>query len=296
MNGGRAVTLGTQSLLLFRRPIRLSLDQAQTHMHVIGISGSGKSRFLVGLYLEFLRVGLPATLLDPHGDAARLVLGLLADRGFYGHPGASTGHSSGGRDPFEALLYLDLPAAERRGLFVPLNVLAAPGPPDVIAANVLEAMHRAWPSLAQGAAPRFDSFVQYGVPALLANDLPLPALAKLLTDKPFRDACLEVVSDEDVREFWRGWYDGLSERVRLDYVDSTLSRIRLLTRAPVLRYSLSQQENVLNWRALFDAGRSLIVNLALPNQAAQQLLACLLMVGAEQGALSRAELPEGARV
>jgi len=278
------LTLGSTSLLFFRRPLRLEVKAAQTHWHVIGVSGSGKSRFLAGLYLEFLRTGLAGTLLDPHGDLARLVLGHLCERGYFGQ-----------KQAYEKLLYLDLPAAERRGLFLPLNVLRSPGGEDAIAANIMEAMHRAWPSLAGGAAPRFDTFIQYGIPVLLANNLPLPALPKLIADKPFRDACLEVVQDEDVKDFWQGWYDKLADRLKLEYVDSTLSRIRLLTRAPVLRYCLSQGDNVLNWRQIFDGGKSVIINLALINQDASKLLGALLMVGAEQGAISRSEAPPETR-
>jgi hypothetical protein len=264
--------------------VTLAPHEAAQHAHVIGVTGSGKSRFLAGLFLELLHAGCAATLIDPHGDLARLVLGHLIARGFFDDSTA-----------YDRLLYLDVPAAERSGRFMPYNVLAQRGAADVVAANVMEAMHRTWPALSGGAAPRFDSFVQYGVPVLLSNDLPLPALAKLIAEKPFRDACLESEPDPDVQEFWQGWYDALPERVRLDYADSTLSRIRLLTRSPVLRYSLSARDNLLDWRGVFDAGRSVIINLALPNSEAQRLLGCLLMVGAEHGAMSRAELPPGVR-
>jgi len=278
------ITLGSTDPALLYRRVTLSREEVCQHAHVIGVTGSGKSRFLAGLFLELIQAGYAATLIDPHGDLARLVLGHLIDRGFYTTP-----------DAFDKLLYLDLPGAERQGLFMAHNVLDQPGAADVVAANVMEAMHRTWPALAGGAAPRFDSFVQYGVPVLLSNELPLPALAKLIADKAFRDACLEREADPDVREFWQQWYDRLPDRLRVEYADSTLSRIRLLTRSPVLRYSLSARNNLLNWRAIFDAGRSVIVNLALPNTDAQKLLGCLFMVGAEHGAMSRAELASNAR-
>ena len=163
--------------------------------------------------------------------------------------------------------------------------------PDVVAANVLEALHRAWPALAEGAAPRFDSFVQFGIPPLLQHGLPLSSLIPLLTDKPFRDRLVAAQPERDVAAFWLGWFDHLPLRLQLEYVDSTLSRLRLLTRAPVLRYSLGQRQNTLRFREQFDTGTSLLVNLAVRNADAQRLLACLVMVGAEQGAISRATLP-----
>lgn len=249
-------------------------------MHIIGASGSGKSRFLAHLYLSLLRQGRPATLIDPHGQLARLVLTHLVADGRY-------------RDPttFQRIAYLDLPAAERAGRFLPLNVLAQHGAPSTVASNILDAMHRTWPALGEGAAPRFDKLVQYGVKVLISNRLPLPALVGLLTNPDFRTACLGHEPDPDVVAFFRDQYDRLAERDRLDYADSTLSRLSLLTFAPILKYSLGQQQLGIDFRRLMDERRSLIVNLAIENGAARPLLGSLLTVMAEQGAISRAELP-----
>src|SRR5581483_9035013 len=105
-----------------------------------------------------------------------LVLAHLVADGVYDDPGA-----------YERIVYLDLPNAERQGRFLSFNVLRQSAPPHTIASNVMEAMHRAWPALAGGVAPMFDTLVQNGVKALISNDLPLPALYRFLTDKDYRD-------------------------------------------------------------------------------------------------------------
>jgi Type IV secretion-system coupling protein DNA-binding domain len=59
----------------------------------------------------------------------------------------------------------------------------------------------------------------------------------------------------------------------------------------VLRYSLGQTENRLGtFRERMDAGRSLIVNLALPDPDARRLIGSLLTVFMEQGAMQRADV------
>src|ERR1022692_3355686 len=50
-----------------RRPIRLDPDDRKTHMHVIGSSGSGKSKFLEWMIRGDLRNRQGFCLLDPHG-------------------------------------------------------------------------------------------------------------------------------------------------------------------------------------------------------------------------------------
>jgi hypothetical protein len=59
---------------------------------------------------------------------------------------------------------------------------------------------------------------------------------------------------------------------------------------PVLRYSFSQPENRLQFRQIMDAGQSVIINLSLRELEASRLLGCLLTVGYEQAALSRADV------
>jgi hypothetical protein len=59
--------------------------------------------------------------------------------------------------------------------------------------------------------------------------------------------------------------------------------------SPVLRHSLGAPENRLSFRQLIDSGRSLIVNLALPDHDSRRLFGCLLTVGMENAALSRAD-------
>ncbi|MGH7485435.1 MAG: type IV secretory system conjugative DNA transfer family protein, partial [bacterium] len=283
---------GCQDILLGRYgpwflPLHLKLRRktVQTHWHCIGISGSGKSRFLAGLYLGLLRAGLSATLVDPHGDLARLVLAHLVAEGYFRQP-----------DAYERLLYLDLPAAERAGRFFPFNVLNQNGPPHTIASNIMEAMHRAWPALSGGSAPMFDTLVQNGVKVLVSNGLPLPALYRFLIDKEFRDELLAAEPDPDIVAVFHHWYDRLPVRDQLDQSGSTLRRVGLLIFDPVLKYSLAQRETLLNFRGILDQNRSVIVNLALYNAEARRLLGCLLTVGAEHGALSRAELPPESRL
>lgn len=276
--------LGTHGPPPFRRTLSLPLAEVHTHAHVIGASGSGKSRWLVGWLRALLRAGQAIIFLDPHGDAARLLLGHLVADGFFDRPEA-----------FEDLLYLDLPGAARQERYPPLNWLAQPGrAPHALAAHVKEAFHRCWPELSRG-APMFDTLVQDGVKVLVSNGRPLTDLYRLLTVQAFRDRLLAHEADADVVAFFRNQFDRLRPHDQADQAGAALRRAHLLTFHPVLRYSLGQPDLLLPFRELLDRGRSLIVNLAVDDEDTKRLLGCLLTVFAEQGALSRAELPPGKR-
>jgi hypothetical protein len=272
-----SILLGTKSVFYFlTRKVRITRQQAQGHMHVLGKTGSGKSYFLAGLFLSMQKAGMPATLIDPHGDLAELVLSHLVQQGTFKDPEA-----------YDKLVYLDIPAAAATGRYLPFNYLEQPYEDHAMAGLVAEAARRAWPELAAG-APTFENILKHSVIALRQNHQPLTKLADLLVDKDYRETLLRNVTDEQVQRFFHLRMDNWG-RDEAHMKESTLNRADLLTLSPVLRHSLGALENRLSFRQLIDSGKSLIVNLAIPDADARRLFGCLLTVGMESAALSRAD-------
>src|SRR5664280_2410424 len=77
--------------------------------------------------------------------------------------------------------------------------------------------------------------------------------------------------------------------------ESTLNRVDLLTLSPLLRHGLGAPDNALDFRAILDSGTSMVVNLAIQSPDTRRLLGCLLTVGMESAAMSRADLPASQR-
>jgi hypothetical protein len=124
-------------------------------------TGSGKSYFLAGLFLAMYDAGMPATLIDPHGDLAEMVLSHLIQRGTFQDTGA-----------YDRLIYLDLPAAASTDRYLPFNYLRQPYEDHAMAQLVAEACRRAWPEVATG-APTFENILKHSVIALRQNHQPL---------------------------------------------------------------------------------------------------------------------------
>lgn len=274
---GPRIPLGTYRSWLFPRTLYLPLGQARVHMHVLGKTGSGKSYFLASLFLSLYLAGQPVTLIDPHGDLAQLVLAHLVQAGQL----ASLKQRS-------RLIYLDVPAAAVEDRFLPFNYLAQPYDDHAMAEHVAEAARRAWPELAHG-APTFENILKHSVVALRQAGLPLTRLSDLLTDKSFRNELLTRVRDPQVIRFFKMRMDQWGRDAPL-MKESTLNRADLLTLSPILRYALGHERNILDFRSLIDSGTSLIVNLAVASPDARRLFGCLLTVGMETAALSRANV------
>lgn len=264
----------------FARPLTLRGSEIHQHMHVIGLTGQGKSRFLASKFVQLHTQGIACGLIDPHSDLALDCLRLLIERG-------ERLDGSGERP----LLYIDF---TRRDAYLPFNILQQSADAHTVARNLVEICKRAWPALANGAAPTFENILLHATVVLIANRQPITLLTRLLTDKHYRDMSLTQVHDEQVIRFFRLRYDAWGREGAL-MRESTLNRVALLTFSPTLRYSLGQRENALDFRRHMDAGISVIYNLGGLDEATQTFLGCLLTVGYEVAALSRAQTPDAER-
>jgi DNA helicase HerA-like ATPase len=278
------LTLGTYSPFpFFRLPLTIPKQAAKSHWHIIGTSGSGKSFFLAHLFLQLHMNGFPVTLIDPHGDLASLILLHLVARGVYKNPRA-----------YEDILFLDIPAAERAGRFLPFNILKQDEPDHTKAANFKEAMHRAFPELAIGAAT-FDTLLPRAIRVLTANNLPLTALEPFFIHEQFRERLLARFDDPMIGLYFKHAYEEMRKTEQISYAGSVLRRAALLSDLPVLYNSFTQPYNTLDFRRIMDSGKSMIINLALREEEASRLFGCLMTVGFEQAAKSRAAVLDAER-
>ncbi len=269
--------LGHTGPSFLRWPYVLSSREVNAHRHVMGLTGQGKSKLLASIFVQLHLQGVACALIDPHADLAHDVLANLYDRGYFAN-------ESG----YRRLRYVDF---SRQDAYLPFNVLSQPYEDHAVALHIAEACKRAWAALADGAAPQFENILLSSALVLIQNRLPITVMPRLLTDKRYRDGLLTRVTDPQVVHFFEARFNAWGKDAPL-MIESTLRRVFLLTFSPTLRYSLGQERNVLDFRQHMDQGVSVVYNLGGLDEDTQRFLGCLLTVGYEVAALSRADLPE----
>ncbi len=274
--------IGTyQSVFPFvRRKLTLGQAELASHIHCMGLTGQGKSKLLAHMASSHILQGRACCVIDPHADMAHDILKILLDQGFYQK-----------KDATAKVLYIDFSHKSR---FIPFNVLKQPYATDEIARNLVEACTRAWPALADGAAPQFENILLAAAVVLIENGLPITEMTHLLTDGRYRGQLLRNVPDPEIVRFFYDRFDRWGKETP-QMIESTLRRVFLLSFSPALRFTLGQADNLLDFRTLMDSQISLIVNLGGLDEQTQRLIGCFLTVGFEQAALSREDLPEKAR-
>src|SRR5258706_11965627 len=271
--------IGTFSFVVpfFRRNFHFGKAELGSHIHCMGVTGQGKSKLLAHMASSHILQGRACCVIDPHADLAHDILTILMDRGYYNR-----------KDAMSKVLFIDF--SDKKN-FVPFNVLKQPYSTDEIARNLVEACTRAWPALADGAAPQFENILLAASVVLIDNHLSLTDMTHLLTDSVYREQLLGNVKDQEIIRFFHDRFD-MWGRETPQMIESTLRRVFLLAFSPSLRFSLGQQENSLDFRKLMDSQVSVIVNLGGLDEQTQRLIGCFLTVGFEQAALSREDILE----
>ena len=148
---------------------------------------------------------------------------------------------------------------------------------------------RVWPNLAFGQAPTFERLITNTLKLLTYNALAADLRTPVLTNKALRESLLTAIGERDpwVMRFFRDSFDNWKrEEERMKESDGQPLR-PLYQHRPHALFSLGQQENALNFRALMDSQTSLIVNLNGLAEKEQRFLGAFITHGFEQAAYAR---------
>lgn len=257
-------------------PFGLTAAERRQHLYVVGKTGTGKSTLLAGVARQDLEAGRGLALVDPHGDLAERVLGLV--------PPAR----------WEEVVYLD-PAD--RDWPVGLNLLHAASPQErlLVASGVVGAFKKRW---GDSWGPRLEHFLRYAVLLLLEDPAPsLAALPRVLTDGTYRHRLLERTADPLLRGFFREEFERADPRWRAEAVAPILNKVGQFLASPTVRHIVGQRGPGVPLARVMDEGLVLVANLSTGRigEDGSALIGGLLVAGLQLAALRRAERPEGER-
>jgi len=115
---------------------------------------------------------------------------------------------------------------------------------------------------------------------LIENGLTLMHMPRLLTNPEFREQCLERVTDSSIVEFFHDRYDQWG-REPLLLRESTLNKIGAFSLNPRLKLMLGQKANHLDFRAIMDQGKILLLDLGHSDGETNRLIGSLVVTGLE---------------
>ncbi len=248
-------------------------EQRTRHLHVLGASGYGKTTLLFNLLRQDLEQGKGLALLDPHGDLADKILGVIP------------------RHRIDDVIVID-PSDEQ--FIVPFNVLQAHTEFEkTLLSSDLVAIFR---SQSTSWGDQMNSVFGNAIRTFLESDVggTLADVRRFLLDSSWRDKFLETVADAELQFYWRTAFPQLGGNRSIGPI---LTRLETFLAPKPIRFMVSQHENRIDFSDIMDTGKILVAKLpqGLMGKENSYLLGSLIVAKAQQMAMSRQRMDQSKR-
>ncbi len=260
-----------------RVPIGVYDEDRLRHTYVVGKTGVGKSKFLVGQMIDDINYGKWIAVIDPHGDLIEEVMMHIPE------------------NRKNDVIIFDPTDEEYPFCFNPLTV-------------------EKWESkqvLAKGFIDIFKKFfganwnpkLEHVLRMLFLGLLDVPKstvfdMIRALTDKDFRYMMIEHVQDDVVRNFWTNEFAGWSQQFNSEAIMPILNKVGQLLSIDMVKNIFVSSENKLNLREIMDTKKILLIK--LPKWRLQEeimgFLGAMLVTKIYQTAMGRTGTDKNSRV
>lgn len=277
------IILGTSIFEGQEKEVRIRDEDRRRHVYAVGQTGTGKTTLLKSCFLQDIEQGKGGAFIDPHGDAAVEILGLIPknrkDDVIYFNPGDN--------DYAMGLNMLDW---DNRYTFQKTFVIN----------ELLEIVDKLYDLKVTG-GPLFEQYFRYSLQLLLddrENIYTLSDIVRVFQDEDFRNDLLSRNSDPMVKSFWEKQAVELKGEWALPQMSAYIvSKLTPFLANDLVRPIVNQKKTTLNFRQIMDEGKILIVNLAkgILGDVNSYLMGMIIVAKLTMAAFSRQDLPEEQR-
>jgi hypothetical protein len=244
-----------------KTPIILSDDERGRHMHIVGRTGSGKSKLMEWMVRQDILAGHGVLLLDPHGthedSPYQSVLRWMADL------------------HLDRQLYL-IDLNER--MWAPgLNYLSEPDMTNAwVADRARDGISKVFGGEQQETMPLLWSWLPTLLHALADAGYTLAEGRAFIDDSSFRAAVVSRVQDPEIRATWQAYEH---DRKTQEIAAMALRNRMMPFSGEDLRPVVGQAKNTIDWKAVMDQGGVVLVNLSpkYVTAKAQQMLGVMIL-------------------
>jgi len=273
--------LGYNEFRGVKKQIRLSTNDRRRHTYMIGQTGTGKSVLLENLAFQDMMDGRGFAFIDPHGDSAEKLLGMVpkdrVDDVIYFSPGDMESPIGLNLFEFETQDQRDFLIQESIAM---LYRLYDPGHTGII-------------------GPRYEHWFRNAALTIMSDpsgstfiDVP-----QVFNDQSFTDEKLKYVTDRTVLDFWNKEMAQTSDANKSEVLGWFVSKFGAFLSNEMMRNVLGQTKSGFNMRDIMDNKKILLVNLSKgrTGELNSQLLGMIFVMKFQAAAMGRANVPEDER-
>jgi len=276
------VLLGYNEFRGVKKPIRLSTNDRRRHTYFIGQTGTGKSVLLENLAYQDMMDGRGFAFIDPHGDSAEKLLGMIP------------------KERVEDVIYFN-PGDIDNPVGLNLFEYENEEQKDLIIQEAMAMLYKLYDPNRQGMiGARFEHIFTNCAQLLMADpkggtfvDIP-----KLLIDKEFREEKLQYIKDQNVIDFWtKEWADSQRSNEAGEVTSWVASKFGAFLSNAMMRNIIGQTKSSFNIRQIMDTKKILLINLGKGpmGDLNSSLMGMIFVMKFQTAAMSRVDMAEDAR-
>ncbi len=221
-----------------------------THMHILGSTGEGKSKFIEHMIREDIKHENGLCLIDPHGYLYQDIVRWCAAKQMFGR---------------KNIILFDAGEDDWSFGFNPLRIGSAHISYHVDA--MVRAVAKVWGGQDLDRTPLLKRCLRLIFHVLAEKKLSLLECRYLLdhTHGLVREYLTRDIQDPNIQPLW-DYANSLKPTQFEEQFSSTINRMLEFLASPIIRNTIGQTEATLNFRKLMDEGGILLVNLAARNR------------------------------
>jgi hypothetical protein len=242
------------------------------HIYVIGKTGMGKSTMLENMAIQDIQNGEGIAFIDPHGSTAEKLLDFV---------------------PYDRIKDVVYFAPFDTDHPIGFNVMEDVGydKRHLVVSGLMGALKRIW---VDAWSARMEYILQNTLLALLEYpESTLLDVNRMLTNKTFRNAVVEKITDPIVKGFWTEEFAQFTDTYTREATPAIQNKIGQFTANPLIRNIVGQGKSSFDLRKIMDEKKIFIVNLSKGRmgETNASLLGSMLVVKIYLAAMSRADEP-----
>ena len=269
-NGNQITYFGKADFRNKMTPFGIKATDRTRHVYAIGKTGMGKSTLLENMAVQDIQSGNGLGFIDPHGGSVELLLDYVPE------------------DRIKDVIYFapfdtDYPVA--------FNIMEDVGKDKrhLVASGLMSAFKKIW---VDAWSARMEYILGNTLLALLEfPGATLLGVNRMYSDKDYRKAVVDNISDPSIKSFWVDEYAKYGDRYTQEATPAIQNKIGQFVSNPLIRNIIGQSKSTFNLRDVMDNKKILLMNLSKGKVGDQNtsLLGSMLITKIYLSAMSRAD-------
>ncbi len=264
-----------------KKQIRLSTNDRRRHTYMIGQTGTGKSGLLENLAFQDMMDGRGFAFIDPHGDSAEKLLGMVP------------------RERVEDVIYFS-PGDMDNPIGLNLFEFDTQDQRDFLIQEAIAMLYRLYdPGHTGIIGPRYEHWFRNASLTIMSdpNGSTFIDIPQVFNDQAFTDEKLKHVTDRTVLDFWNKEMAQTSDANKSEVLGWFVSKFGAFLSNEMMRNILGQTKSGFSLRDIMDNKKILLVNLSKgrTGELNSQLLGMIFVMKFQAAAMGRASVPEDQR-